>query len=112
MKALNVAAAFTDGDGPIIDRLKLFADAYVAERDLLQQCCDRKMSRVITLLDHGQVEDESGRHQLGRKEPGILPGALGSTQKVMRLFFLATVKEESSGRSKHEPALVQGRAPV
>jgi serine/threonine protein kinase len=54
MKALNFHAA-ADGPGTVADRLKLFASAYVHERDLFVKCGGRKMSHVIRLLGHGEV---------------------------------------------------------
>lgn len=56
LKALNIAAVLGSGSGSIIDRMKHFSNAYVSERDLLQQCCDKRMTRVIRLIDHGQVD--------------------------------------------------------
>lgn len=54
MKALNFHAAAA-GPGPLVDRLNFFTSSYIFERDLLAECCDRKMSRIIRLIDHGQV---------------------------------------------------------
>jgi hypothetical protein len=54
LKALNFDAAAT-GAGLLVDRLHVFTSAYVFERDLLAECCTRRMNRIITLLDHGQI---------------------------------------------------------
>jgi eukaryotic-like serine/threonine-protein kinase len=54
MKALNFHVGATSS-APLIDRLNDFTSAYIFERDLLADCCDRKMSRVIKMIDHGQV---------------------------------------------------------
>lgn len=54
LKALNFYAA-SQGPGELADRLNDFVSAYVFERDLLSDCCSRKMSRVVTLLAHGEV---------------------------------------------------------
>jgi len=54
MKALNFNAGATE-TAPLVDQLNFFTSAYMFERDLLADCCDRKMGRVIRLLDHGEV---------------------------------------------------------
>ena len=54
MKALNFHAAAT-AEGPFVDQLNYFTSAYIFERDLLAECCDQKMSRIIRLIDHGEV---------------------------------------------------------
>lgn len=54
MKALNFQAAAT-GPGAVVDRLNRFTSAYIFERDLLADCRDRRMSRVIRMIEHGQV---------------------------------------------------------
>jgi serine/threonine protein kinase len=59
LKALNFAAAFA-GPGSVVDRISEFTDAYKFERDLLQECCDRRMSRVIRLMHHGEVTVPDG----------------------------------------------------
>lgn len=54
LKALNFQAAAT-GPGSVVDRLNQFTSAYIFERDLLADCRDRRMSRVIRMIDHGQI---------------------------------------------------------
>lgn len=54
LKALNFHVA-AEGTGDLVDRLHTFTSAYIFERDLLAECCTKRMSRIITLLDHGQV---------------------------------------------------------
>jgi serine/threonine protein kinase len=54
LKALNFQAA-SHGPGTLPDRLKRFLDAYIFERDLLRDCGTRRLSRVIQLLDHGEI---------------------------------------------------------
>src|SRR6185369_11487474 len=54
LKALNFQAANV-GEGSIVDRLNHFTSAYIHERDLLADCGTRRLSRVIRLLDHGQI---------------------------------------------------------
>lgn len=54
LKALNFARALR-GTGQLVDDLKAFTDAYVFERDLLEHCRERKLTRVIRLLDYGEV---------------------------------------------------------
>jgi len=56
LKALNFHAALTTPGGSIIDRLQEFTTAYRFERDLLKDCTVRRMSRVIRLLDDGEIE--------------------------------------------------------
>ncbi|HVF60965.1 MAG TPA: hypothetical protein VNJ70_14255 [Thermoanaerobaculia bacterium] len=55
LKALNfhVAASIP---GSFADILKAFFDSYVFERDLLAECGNRRLSRIINLLDHGEVD--------------------------------------------------------
>lgn len=60
LKALNFDAAVA-GPGLLVDRLHVFTAAYVFERDLLAECCTKRMSRIITLLDHGQVSVPEAR---------------------------------------------------
>jgi Protein kinase domain. len=60
LKALNFDAA-SIGPGLLVDRLHAFTSAYRFERDLLAECCTRRMSRIITLLDHGQVSVPEAR---------------------------------------------------
>lgn len=54
MKALNFQAAAV-GAGSMVDRLNQFTSAYIFERDLLADCRDKRMSRVVRLIEHGQV---------------------------------------------------------
>lgn len=54
LKALNFQRA-SQGPGSLADRLKQFANAYVFERDLLLECGTKGLSRVIQLLDHGDI---------------------------------------------------------
>lgn len=54
MKALNFNAN-ADPSRRLIDQLNEFTSAYVFERDLLTECGDRKMSRIIRLLAHGEA---------------------------------------------------------
>lgn len=57
LKALNFQAAATR-PGSFVDKLNNFTKAFIFERDLLLDCDDRKMSRIISLLDHGEVTIE------------------------------------------------------
>lgn len=54
LKALNFQRA-SQGLGSLADRLKQFSDVYVFERDLLLDCGTKGLSRVIQLLDHGDI---------------------------------------------------------
>jgi serine/threonine protein kinase len=54
LKALNYLAVM-GGPGLLVDRLKAFTSAYTFERDLLADCGDRKMRRIIRMLGHGQT---------------------------------------------------------
>ena len=54
LKALNIQPAL-QGPGKLVDRLAAFAQAHKFEADLLSECRDRQLSRVIRLLDDGQV---------------------------------------------------------
>ena len=54
LKALNFAAAFA-GPGSLADRINQFTGAYIFERDLLRDCRNRRLSRVVKMLDHGEV---------------------------------------------------------
>ena len=54
LKALDFHAALT-GPGDILDRIEGFASAYRFERELMTECTARRMSRVIQLLDYGEV---------------------------------------------------------
>jgi serine/threonine protein kinase len=54
MKALNFNAS-ADPSRPLIDQLSEFTSAYVFERNLLAECCAKKMSRIVTLLGYGEV---------------------------------------------------------
>jgi serine/threonine protein kinase len=53
MKALNFQAA--SGTGSVVDQLNHFTSAYIFERDLLADCRDKRMSRIVRLIEHGQV---------------------------------------------------------
>ena len=55
LKALNFQAASTDPTMPLVDRLHAFVSAYIFERDLLRNCADQRMRRIIRLIAHGQV---------------------------------------------------------
>jgi len=55
MKALNFQAAAV-GPRSFLDQLHDFTSAFVFERDLLADCGNRKMSRVIRMIDDGQVQ--------------------------------------------------------
>jgi len=55
LKALNFQSAFAVA-GSLVDAMAAFVSAYKFERDLLEECSKRKMSRVIRLLDHGEVQ--------------------------------------------------------
>ena len=57
LKALNFAAASV-GPGTLADRMNQFTAAYIFERDLLLECRNRKMSRVVRMLEHGEVRVE------------------------------------------------------
>jgi serine/threonine protein kinase len=54
MKALNFQAAAT-GPGTLVDQLHRFTNAFIHERDLLADCRARRFSRIIRLLEHGEV---------------------------------------------------------
>ena len=54
LKALNIQPAL-QGPGKLVDRLGAFAQAHKFEADLLAHCRDRRLSRVIQLLDDGQI---------------------------------------------------------
>lgn len=54
LKALNFQAA-ASGPGSLVDRLNRFTEAYIFERDLLLDCGRRRLSRVVRLLEHGEV---------------------------------------------------------
>ena len=54
LKALNFAAASV-GPGTLADRINHFTAAYIFERDLLRECRNRRMSRVVKMLAHGEV---------------------------------------------------------
>jgi serine/threonine protein kinase len=93
MKALNVSAALGAGEGRVVDRLKAFADAYVYERDLLRTCRNRRLSRVIRLLDFGELEvPEAG---VLRQVPYLIlelaEGDIRSHQSKLAEFDLAWV---------------------
>jgi len=51
---LNFAAA-SAGPGTLADRINQFTAAYIFERDLLHECRNRRLSRVVQLLEHGEV---------------------------------------------------------
>ena len=60
LKALNFAAAAV-GPGTLADRVNRFTAAYIFERDLLLECRDRRLSRVVQLLTHGEIRvDNAG----------------------------------------------------
>lgn len=54
MKALNFQAAAAV-PGALVDQLQQFTNAFIHERDLLADCRERRFSRIIRLLDHGEV---------------------------------------------------------
>lgn len=54
LKALNLPSAMS-GAGEFLDELNDVTSAYIFERDLFAECRDRKLTRVITLIDHGEV---------------------------------------------------------
>ena len=54
LKALNIQPALR-GPGRLVDRLAAFAQAHKFEAALLAECRDRRLSRIIRLLDDGQV---------------------------------------------------------
>jgi eukaryotic-like serine/threonine-protein kinase len=57
MKALNIAAALALAPGgDVLAQLKMFADTFAFERDLLAHCVDKRLSRIIKLLAHGDVD--------------------------------------------------------
>ena len=60
LKALNFAAASV-GPGTLADRVHRFTAAYMFERDLLLECRNRKLSRVVRMLEHGEARvDDAG----------------------------------------------------
>ena len=60
LKALNFAAASV-GPGTLADRVNRFTAAYIFERDLLHECRNRRLSRVVQMLEHGEVRvDDAG----------------------------------------------------
>lgn len=71
LKALNFQAAAL-GPGSIVDRLNAFTTAYIFERDVLAECGERRMSRIIRMLDHGTV---------------AIPGAPPILEEVPYLIF-------------------------
>ncbi|MGB4592176.1 MAG: hypothetical protein WBI63_00145 [Coriobacteriia bacterium] len=54
MKALNFNTSANPARSAI-DQLNEFTSAYVFERDVLAECGERKMTRVIRLLGHGEI---------------------------------------------------------
>jgi len=54
MKALNFNSV-VGGQGDVVDRLHSFTEAFKFERDLLTDCRERRMSRVIKMIDSGVV---------------------------------------------------------
>lgn len=57
LKALNFPAA-RSGPGPLVDQINEFTSAYIFERDLYRQCSANNLTRVITMLDYGEVRVE------------------------------------------------------
>jgi serine/threonine protein kinase len=52
LKALDYAEALADSD--VSTAIKVVADTYLAERDLLRQCGAQRLSRIVRALDDGQ----------------------------------------------------------
>lgn len=103
LKALNVAAVLGFGGGRLIDRMKEFADSFVYERDLFQHCGQRQLTRVIRLLDYGEIDiPEAG---ILREVPYLIfepaDGDIRAHQARMGAFDLAwaltTLKHASTG---------------
>lgn len=76
LKALNFQAAVV-GPGSLVDKLNQFTSAYIFERDLLADCRNRKMSRVVRLLESGQVSVPEAGTLLGEVPYLILEPAEG-----------------------------------
>lgn len=53
LKALDLSSAFQSGDP--VTSLHALTTAFKHERELLEQCRDRRMDRVVLAVDHGQV---------------------------------------------------------
>lgn len=49
LKVINLVRALQD-----IDLMQYMINEYIAERDLLEMCAQRRLSRVITAIEHGQ----------------------------------------------------------
>ena len=56
MKAFDYAAAMETEDPPL--EFSLLTSRYVAERELLELCADRKLDRVVRVLGHGTIRVE------------------------------------------------------
>lgn len=54
LKALDYTRAFRNG--ATIDVLKALTDAYIFERDLLNECGEKKLKHVVTIKDYGRFE--------------------------------------------------------
>jgi eukaryotic-like serine/threonine-protein kinase len=54
LKALDLASAF--GEPDLMRALEALTTAFNFERDLLARCRDRRMSRIVTPIDEGQLE--------------------------------------------------------
>ena len=92
LKALNFVQAF-GAEGQVVDHLRAFVDAYVYERDLLLQCRHQHMSRVIQLLDYGEVNiPEAGLlHQVPYLITELADGDIRAHQARLDDFDVAWV---------------------
>ncbi|MDA8019831.1 MAG: protein kinase, partial [Thermoanaerobaculia bacterium] len=54
LKALNISAVLR-AENALADEMKAFGAAFVFERDILSHCGERRLGRIIRLLDHGET---------------------------------------------------------
>ncbi|WP_170285728.1 protein kinase domain-containing protein [Microbacterium rhizomatis] len=53
VKVLNIARAFIGGN--FVDNMRALTNAFAAERDLCLMCGERRLSRVVVAIDHGEI---------------------------------------------------------
>jgi len=58
-KALDYSAAFAADDPE--EELRRLADAFIFERDLLEQCEARRLTRIVRALDSGRIRVDGGQ---------------------------------------------------
>lgn len=88
LKALDFSRALQADDS--VQALKILADAYVFERDVLAKCRDRRMTRVVRIIEHGTITVGDG--PLKRVPFIIMELADGDVRSVMdasQVFDLA-----------------------